>query len=87
MVTKRKVKTKEFTITQTSGKSFDDEFIDFLKILEKYCKDILPHTQSRYDIGMRLTTLAKTAPKVDRKAEKEKKKKEKKMSAEHRIED
>lgn len=87
LVTKRKHKSNEFTITQTSGKSFDDEFLDFLKILEKYCKDILPHTHSRYDIGMRMTTIVRTAPKVDRRAEKEKKKKEKKMSAENRIED
>ena len=87
MVTKRKHKAKEFTITQTSGKSFDDEFVGFLKTLEKYCKDILPHKESRYDIGMHMTTIVKTAPKVDRKAEKEKKKKEKKLSAENRIED
>lgn len=87
MVTKRKHKAKEFTITQTSGKSFDDEFVDFLKTLEKYCKDILPHKESRYDIGMHKTTIVKTVAKVDRKAEKEKKKKEKKLSAENRIED
>lgn len=82
-ITKRNFKNKECTVTNiSSSKNLVNDFEKFIKNLEKYCKDILPQTTSRYDYGMRLTRIDK---KEMRKKEKEKKK-EKKNSADHKIE-
>ena len=82
LVTKRKFSDTECTVSQISGKSFDDEFEDFIGVLERYCKDILPQKTSRYEKGMRMTQVVPKAPR----AKKEKKKKEKKIRIEDRIE-
>lgn len=84
LVTKRKFKNDECTVTHTSGKRFDEEFLKFLETLERYCKDILPQTSTRYELGMRLTQEISKESKT--KLKKEKKKKEKKIRAEDKIE-
>lgn len=91
-VTKRKNKTLECTVTQNVGQSFDNEFAEFVAKLERYCKEIIPQKDTRYDIGMHLTQTVIEAPKnkKEKKQEKEDKKKaekEKKLKVEDKIED
>lgn len=84
LVTKRKFKNEECTVTHTSGKRFDAEFLEFLETLERYCKDILPQSTTRWELGMRMTQ--EVTKEIKTKSKKQKKTKEKKVRLEDKIE-
>lgn len=87
LVTKKKFKNSELTVTQNCSQNFDSSFEEFLITLERYCKDILPQKTTRYDLGMRMTQISEkpTITKEDKKKAKAEKKKKKAKTV--RIED
>lgn len=68
--TKRKKDNTECTITNVSLKTFDKEFNNFLGLVEKYCKDILPKKDTRFDYGMRITRILPKLPKEKKQTKK-----------------
>lgn len=68
--TKRKKDNTECTMTNVSLKTLDKEFTTFLGLVEKYCKDILPKRDTRFDYGMRITRILPKVPKQKDKAKK-----------------
>lgn len=85
LVTKKKRENFECTVTHLSSKSFDKNFVAFIELLNKYWKDILPKTTTRYEYGMKITQ--PILEKSKNVAKKENKKKIKEKSIENRIED
>jgi hypothetical protein len=53
--TKRKAEIFMLKIEQTSSKINLDEFDDFTSQMEKYCKEILPINESKYEMAKRAT--------------------------------
>lgn len=54
--TKRKAELLMLKIEQVSSKISLSEFDDFTFNLEKYCKEIIPFNESKYDIAKRMTS-------------------------------
>ena len=54
-ITKRKVKKDCLKIENISPKNYDKEYDEFVRTVEKHCKELLPVTEDRYDYAMRLT--------------------------------
>ncbi|MDD4815633.1 MAG: hypothetical protein PHQ62_00635 [Clostridia bacterium] len=55
LITKRKRENKELSVVLTTQKTFLKDFKDFLVILEKYCKDIFPKKDTRFDYVQKIT--------------------------------
>lgn len=55
--TKRRSELLMLKIEQTSSKLSLDEFNDFTSKMEKYCKEILPINESKYEMAKRATKL------------------------------
>ena len=53
--TKRKAELLMMRVEQTSSKVYLDEFNNFTNKLEKYCKEIIPIDESKYEIVKRMT--------------------------------
>ena len=58
--TKRKAELLMLGVEQISSKMNLNEFNDFTFKIEKYCKEVLPIEESKYEIGMRMTKLSTT---------------------------
>lgn len=54
-ITRRKVKKDCLKIENISPKNYDKEYEDFVRLVEKHCKELLPITEDTYDYAMRLT--------------------------------
>ena len=75
-VTRKKHKNFEAVITHTSSKHFEKDFEEFLERVEKYCKELLPKTLTRYDYGNNVTKILEKKPR-EKKRNKEKEKERK----------
>ena len=53
--TKRKAELYMMSVEQTSSLTSTEEFDNFIQKIEKYCKEITPTTNSRYEIAEKLT--------------------------------
>ena len=74
LVTRRKHKNLEAVVTHTSPAKFEPDFEKFLLSLEKYCKELLPKTLTRFDYGMNMTKIIKKQPKAKKRDTKKDKK-------------
>lgn len=79
LINKRKRENNELTVVLNTQKSFMKDFDEFLFLLEKYCKDIFPKSETRFDYVQKVT---KTIEKV----QKVKKEKSNKLKPEDIIE-
>ena len=74
-LTKRKNENLELMVLNTSSQAYEKDFEDFVVLLERYCKGILPKDSLRYDYGQRITRIL---PKVKKEKGSKKKKPESK---------
>jgi len=73
-INKRRRMNEELTVELLASQNFMTEFNKFTFLLEKYCKDILPKKESRFDYAKRVTEIQpKTV--IDAKTTERKKKK------------
>ena len=73
--TKKKHKNLEAVITHPSSDQLDDDFEVFLERVEKYCKELLPKTMTRYDYGNNVTKIVEKKPKEKKNKDKKKERK------------
>lgn len=72
---KRKKLNKELTVELLAPQTFLPEFDKFTFLLEKYCKDILPKKETRFDYAKRVTELVPKKVKASERMPKGKNKK------------
>ncbi len=73
--TKRKVKNREVEISYPSGLEYEKERDDILNGIEKYCKELLPYKESRFEIARNYLKIREKKP-VQKKEKKQKEKKD-----------
>lgn len=73
-INKRKRANQELTVELLASQNFVPELNKFTFLLEKYCKDILPKRESRFDYAKRVTQIQPKAVLEPKTAERKKKK-------------
>lgn len=71
-ITKRKVKKDCLKLENISPANYDKQYAELVRLIEKYCKELLPITEDTYDYAMRLTKKLEDTSKDKKKVKKEK---------------
>ena len=73
--TKKKHKNIEAVVTHISSTKFEKDFEKFLENIEKYCKELLPKTLTRYEYANATTKILPKKPKEKKNKDKKKERK------------